>query len=490
MKQTVQKEEVYEEIRQAIRYVLHERELKEVSFDISDLFRKNLINQIIYNFDNSIDQNEYVETVLRLIYSNQDNENGDKSLVNSKQEVEQLIQTLIKRNKKVSVQKVVSKVFPVPSEIEIVADTVIRSHEKLIAEKKMTASTDTIPKNLEPALHQRKMTDTNLKETLRFPNRIIWTIASGKGGTGKSIMAANLGVGLAVLGYKVILIDGDLGVPNLHNHLHIKRPKVTLDDFLSKRVSDLSETLIPTPLENLNLICGASKIAEVASIHYAKKLQLIKHITRLPADIVFVDIGAGVGNNMVDLFNLSPRGIIISNPDANAIQDGYFLLKSVFYRRIKSFIRTNKDFKKVFNAYLSEEGEGRLDIQKLQNYLNINAPDQRKVFENHLKEFQPRLIMNKMYWKDQNKEGFKLLDLAKTYINVELNYLGDIIFEERVIRSARGLGPFIYQYPKDKVTENIYSIIKVLEDNDLECKSEHTFRSFRRKLKKLKDTWV
>lgn len=43
------------------------------------------------------------------------------------------------------------------------------------------------------------------------PSTVIWPVAGGKGGTGKSTLTANLGLGLSLLGYKVILVDGDLG---------------------------------------------------------------------------------------------------------------------------------------------------------------------------------------------------------------------------------------------------------------------------------------
>lgn len=52
----------------------------------------------------------------------------------------------------------------------------------------------------------------------------IWAIAGGKGGTGKSVITANLGIVLSSLGKKVILIDGDLGGANLHICLNIRHP--------------------------------------------------------------------------------------------------------------------------------------------------------------------------------------------------------------------------------------------------------------------------
>ena len=71
-------------------------------------------------------------------------------------------------------------------------------------------------------------------EELGF-NKIIWSVAGGKGGTGKSIITANIGIGLSILGFRVILIDGDLGGPNLHNYLNIKKPTYTLNDFISNK---------------------------------------------------------------------------------------------------------------------------------------------------------------------------------------------------------------------------------------------------------------
>ena len=44
----------------------------------------------------------------------------------------------------------------------------------------------------------------------------IWPIGGGKGGTGKSFLTSNMGILLARQGFKTLLIDADLGAPNLH----------------------------------------------------------------------------------------------------------------------------------------------------------------------------------------------------------------------------------------------------------------------------------
>ena len=69
MRQPPEKEKIFTEIRQSINFLLQEREKKEVDFEISDFFRQKLVDEILLNFDNAITQEEYVETVLKLIYN-------------------------------------------------------------------------------------------------------------------------------------------------------------------------------------------------------------------------------------------------------------------------------------------------------------------------------------------------------------------------------------------------------------------------------------
>jgi flagellar biosynthesis protein FlhG len=58
------------------------------------------------------------------------------------------------------------------------------------------------------------------------PGRRIIAIGGGKGGVGKSLIAANLAIYLSQLGKRVVLIDADLGGANLHTFVGVDRPTV------------------------------------------------------------------------------------------------------------------------------------------------------------------------------------------------------------------------------------------------------------------------
>lgn len=66
----------------------------------------------------------------------------------------------------------------------------------------------------------------------------IYTVAGGKGGTGKTFITANLGAALAVSGHKVLVIDADFGCSDLHNFMAIRQPRYSFSNFFLNEVKD------------------------------------------------------------------------------------------------------------------------------------------------------------------------------------------------------------------------------------------------------------
>ena len=118
-------------------------------------------------------------------------------------------------------------------------------------------------------------------------------VGGAKGGIGKSIFAANLGVYLSTLGLKVVLADLDLGGANLHLYLGRRMAKGrNLNDFLKGRVGRLDEIATHTDYGPL-LIGGDGSELGIANIHFARKLKLLKALRKIEADYVVLDLGGG-----------------------------------------------------------------------------------------------------------------------------------------------------------------------------------------------------
>jgi flagellar biosynthesis protein FlhG len=123
-----------------------------------------------------------------------------------------------------------------------------------------------------------------------FARKLI-AVGGGKGGIGKSMLSANLGIALARAGAKVVLVDVDLGGANLHTCLGVPQPRVTLSDFVERRVEKLEQVLTPTGYERLSLVSGAMDGLDAANPKHSQKVKLLRHLRTLDVDFVLLDWG-------------------------------------------------------------------------------------------------------------------------------------------------------------------------------------------------------
>lgn len=166
------------------------------------------------------------------------------------------------------------------------------------------------------------------------PGRII-SVGGGKGGVGKSLVAANLAVACAQHGRSVVLVDADLGAPNLHTLLGVERLPRTLDSLFDHQIDALAEARLPTLVNGLELIAGSPAHPGAANIPHAQKLKLLRHLSSLDADVVVVDVGAGTSFNALDLFNVGDLRLVVTTPQLTAIQNAYAFLKGAVHRLVR-----------------------------------------------------------------------------------------------------------------------------------------------------------
>jgi flagellar biosynthesis protein FlhG len=187
-------------------------------------------------------------------------------------------------------------------------------------------------------------------------SRII-TVGGGKGGVGKSIVALNLAAALAAEGKRVVIADMDLGAANQHLLLGIPRPGPGLQALLDKSVAEAKDCLCETLVPNLRLLAGTGGVLGDANILHFQKQLLVKKLRSLEADVVIVDVGAGVGYDMLDFFDLGLRKLIVTTPQVTAIHDAYSFLKSAVLRLLHLNVDTAIDSALLEPAMLSTGGE-------------------------------------------------------------------------------------------------------------------------------------
>jgi flagellar biosynthesis protein FlhG len=222
----------------------------------------------------------------------------------------------------------------------------------------------------------------------------IVTVGGGKGGVGKSIVALNLASVLAQDGHRVVIADMDLGAANQHLLLGLPNATMGLQDLLDKSVTEAKDCLTETQVPNLWLLAGTSGVLGAANIAHAQKTLLLRKLRALEADIIVVDVGAGVGYNALDFFDLGVRKLLVTTPQVTALHDVYAFLKSAVLRLLRHSVQEAIDAALIEPAMLS--GSSEKVVQILARLREIRPELADKVFA-ELERFGACMVGNQVF---------------------------------------------------------------------------------------------
>lgn len=179
------------------------------------------------------------------------------------------------------------------------------------------------------------------------PKRII-TVASGKGGVGKTTLAINYAMALSQYG-KTVLFDFDFETGSVRAFLEMNFPR-DLYHFFMKNIS-LPECITPLSREadpegrfpNFGVIAAPRHYMEdFAHLKRAAQHKLVQAIHKLEADYVIIDMKAGLDTEILDFMPYSNSGILIFTPRLLAATSAAaYLVKAQIFRKLQVFFAPN-----------------------------------------------------------------------------------------------------------------------------------------------------
>ncbi len=235
----------------------------------------------------------------------------------------------------------------------------------------------------------------------------VMAVTGGKGGVGKTLTTANLGLCLTRLGMRTLLIDGDFGLANLDVVLNL-RPEHTLDDVLAGE-KDLKDIILDGP-EGLRVVPSASGLVKVSELGRAQKLLLLDQIESLDEefDVVLIDTPAGISKNVQYWTSSAAEVVIVTTPEPAAMADAYATMK---------------------------------------------------VLAQTVREEKFRLIVN---MARNDEEGLKVYDrlatLADEFLGVKVEYLGCVLFDDAVRGAVRERVTYVQRYPFSAASRGMRAI--------------------------------
>jgi len=217
-------------------------------------------------------------------------------------------------------------------------------------------------------------------------------LTSGKGGVGKTLFSINIADLLAKQGKRVLIIDGDFGLSNIHLMLGIA-PEKNLFNVIKGEVT--LEEIIVKIKENVAFISSGSGVRELASMPEKQILNLIsriKEIAESEYDIIVFDTPPGIHDDTIAIVSAVDLPIVITTPEPTAVADAYALIK-------------------VANK------------------------------QNGVKDFY--IIVNKVSSHDEGRKIYESLKtLSHKFTEAQLHFMGSIRYNKNIIRSIVNQRPF------------------------------------------------
>jgi flagellar biosynthesis protein FlhG len=297
----------------------------------------------------------------------------------------------------------------------------------------------------------------------------IWAIGGGKGGVGKSVVTSNLAAAIAHTGARVAVVDADLGGANLHTMVGVPSPKRNLGDFISRRVANLAEIMTPTPIDNLWLVGGSKARLETANPNYGQKGKILRHLTKLEVDHVFLDLGAGTAFNVLDFFLVARKGVLVVVPEATSVENAYFFIKAAYFRKLKQ-AQPRQQVKAAVEEVMRSEArrEIRTPRDLMARVMIVDAEAGAALME-AASTFSPSVIINRVERSGQNRLGDEMGAACRDYFGIHLRCLGTLPSDNLVGRSIEERRPAVVLFPQSTFSAAIRSTVSELVDAPAEA---------------------
>lgn len=301
-------------------------------------------------------------------------------------------------------------------------------------------------------------------ESSKSRPRVI-AVAGAKGGTGKSMIAANIGVFLATLGREVALIDAAFGSATLHSFVGVSEATRTLADFFSGKDKDkhLADALVTTPISGLRMITGENDPAWVSNPRLPQLQRLRREIHELDVDYVVLDLSQGTRENVLDLFLDAHTGIVVSSGEPTAVEMSYRFIKAAFVRSLRregleELCKTSVDEAREY------EGGIPAPADLLQRAEARFGEDDERVAElkAKMRALVPYLVLNMARSKADMDLGRDIATAASRRFGIVVPYLGPVEYDDAVWVSLRRRRPLLVEHPESRASKCVEKLTRAL----------------------------
>ncbi|RUR18872.1 MinD/ParA family protein [Legionella sp. km535] len=263
--------------------------------------------------------------------------------------------------------------------------------------------------------HSKSIKDqaSGLRNLSRTKPITVIAVSAGKGGVGKSNVSVNLAVALAQMNKNVMLFDADLGLANVDIMLGL-HTKYNLSHVI-QGICHLSDIILQGP-NGISVIPSASGTEFMTQLTYAEHAGIIDSFNELTDDLdyMIIDTAAGISDTVLSFARSSQELIVVVCDEPTSLTDAYALIKVMSKRYewmhfhiLANMVRNMKDGRELFN---------------------------------------------------------KLFRVSEQFLDVHLDYLGAIPFDEHIHKAVKMQKPVLTAYPDSEASEALRELADTISN--------------------------
>jgi flagellar biosynthesis protein FlhG len=260
------------------------------------------------------------------------------------------------------------------------------------------------------------------------------------------------------MGRRVILVDGDLGAPNLHTVLGLDPPVLALSDFVKRRFESIETVVSETGVSRLSLVSGARNSLDIESLKHFQKTRLMRVLMSLPADVVLLDLGAGTSLNVLDLFSLADRGLLVILPEPTSVENCYRFLKAAFLRRLHHLGRA-LGYQSIIDLVMEhrDQADDGRPSEILEEIARIDS-SAASALASHVEAFVPHLVMNQVRVHEDEVLGESMEWVSEKFIRIPVRFAGAIPYDPTLVQCVKGRKAYLAEYPRTRTAEMLRAV--------------------------------
>ncbi|HYV18647.1 MAG TPA: helix-turn-helix domain-containing protein [Verrucomicrobiae bacterium] len=284
--------------------------------------------------------------------------------------------------------------------------------------------------------------------------RRVWTVAGGKGGAGRTLLAANLGIALARAGRRVTLLDLDPHGAALHTALGFGRPVKGLQALHQDAGLGLEAAAVDTPIPGLRLVCGLPGPLPVDR-HTALLQRVERGLEQLEGETLLVDCGSGRSPATLEAFALGSLGIVVTTPEPTALggacQFADALLRRALERSLAADVRT------ALHDLLKGDGidSESLPFRSLMVRLGALDAAARDAVEATVRKTPLELVLTQVRDEADEEAGLALASAFLKAFGLALPLAGFVAHDPSVLQAVQKHRPLAQQFPNTPATKGI-----------------------------------